>query len=68
MVLLKTKQLRSLDVNELKNKLKELKLELFKERSAVAMRRIGKNTKRIRDLRKNIARILTILREKGINA
>ncbi|MCS7123731.1 MAG: 50S ribosomal protein L29 [Candidatus Aenigmarchaeota archaeon] len=68
MALLKSKQLKNLSVDELKNKLKELRLELFKERSAVEMRRIGKNTKRIRDLRKNIARILTVLREKGIHA
>jgi len=68
MPLLKPKQHRSLSIEELKKKLEELRLEIFKERTAVKMRKVGKNTKRIRDLKKNVARILTILKEKGVNA
>ena len=68
MPLLKPKQLRNLDNEELRKKLNELKLELMKERTAVKAKKIGKNTKRIRDLRKNIARILTILKEREIKS
>jgi len=52
--------------NELKKKLSELRLELSKERGQVAMGGTVKNPGRIRELRKSIARILTILRERKI--
>ena len=64
MPLLKPKDLRKLSVEELKKRLSELRLELMKERGNIRVRRISKQTKKVRNLRKNIARILTILNEK----
>jgi large subunit ribosomal protein L29 len=59
------KELRSLTKEELEKKLREARLELMKERGAVASGRAVKNTSKIRNLRRLIARILTIKREKG---
>ena len=61
---LKAKELRKMDVKALKEKLNELRLELLKERGAIKARKGSKNTKKIRELRRNIARILTVLNEK----
>lgn len=46
---------------ELLKKLAELKMELFKERATLVTKGGSKNTKAIRSLRKNIARILASL-------
>lgn len=48
---------------DLNNKLKELKLELLKEMGKIKMGRPIKNTGRIREIRKAIARILTYKKE-----
>ncbi|HDJ96717.1 MAG TPA: 50S ribosomal protein L29 [Candidatus Aenigmarchaeota archaeon] len=66
MAILKAKKIREMSDNELKKKLSELRLELSKERGQVAMGGTVKNPGRIRELRKSIARILTILRERKI--
>ena len=50
---------------DLNTKLRELKLELMKELANVKMGRPVKNPGRIRSIRKDIARILTILRERS---
>ena len=63
---LKPKELRKLKDEDLYKKLKELKLELMKEMGNIRMKRPSKNTKRAWVLRKGIARILTILRERGV--
>lgn len=51
---------------DLEKKLKEARLELMKERAAVASGRAIKNTSKIRELRKTIARILTIKKERKV--
>ena len=63
---LKPKELRKLKDEDLYKKLKELKLELMKEMGNIRMKRPSKNTKKALILRKGIARILTILRERGV--
>ncbi len=61
---LKTPDLRSMDDNELKGKLSELKAELAKLKGASARGTIGKESGKIRNLRHNIARILTVMNER----
>lgn len=62
---LKIKELRKLSADELNKKLSELRLELSKELGNVRMRRPIKNPGKIRELRRSIARILTIKRERS---
>ncbi len=63
----KAKELRELDDNELETKLVESKDELFKLRFQLAT---GKqdNSSRLGQVRKDIARIATLLREREIEA
>jgi large subunit ribosomal protein L29 len=60
---LKAPELRKMKTEELEAKLSELKAELVKLKSASARGTIGKQSGKIRILRHNIARILTVLRE-----
>jgi large subunit ribosomal protein L29 len=63
MSILKTKQIREMRKSELDEKMKEMKLEMSKE---MASNEIGANIKnpgKIREIRRTIARILTIRRE-----
>jgi len=54
-----------MDKNDLNKRLSELRLDLMKETGNVKRGRAIKNPGRIRVLRKDIARILTIKREKS---
>ena len=63
MAILRMKDVRKLKPEDLNTKLRELKLELLKEMGNVKMRRPIKNTGKIRELRKAIARILTYKKE-----
>ncbi len=58
------KQLRSLAPAELQGKIYELRKELMKERAQVARGAPPKNPGKIRQAKKSIARIFTILTEK----
>lgn len=60
----KLKNLRALNDLELKNKLQELKAELSREKGAVAAGTKPENPGGIREIKKNIARILTIVTER----
>ena len=62
---LKIKELRNLNNDDLEKKLKELKLELLKEMGNKEMGGNVKNPGKIRVIRRDIARIQTIKREKG---
>jgi large subunit ribosomal protein L29 len=66
MAIMKTKQIRETKGEDLAKRLNELKLELSKEMSNVKMGRPIKNAGRIRELRKTIARINTIVHEKKL--
>ena len=61
--MVKLKKLRGMGSEELSKQLGELKLELSKERAAAEVGTV-KNPGRIRSIRKTIARIHTINREK----
>jgi large subunit ribosomal protein L29 len=66
MAIIKVKQIREMKGEDLGKRLSELKLELSKEMSSVKMGRPVKNAGRIRELRKTIARINTIVHEKKL--
>ena len=62
---LKAKELRDLTHEEKLEKLKELKSELMHERGVAAMGGSPPSPGKIRQLRMNIAKILTIMQEEG---
>ena len=59
-----TKDLRKMSADELNAKLKELKEELFNLRFQHAINQLD-NPQRIVEVKKNIARVMTILSEKN---
>lgn len=63
---MKVKDIRELDETELNQKLAGLKSELFNLRFQLATGQL-ENPMRIRDVKKTIARIKTIKREREIN-
>jgi large subunit ribosomal protein L29 len=63
---MKANKVRDLSVNELEQKLVELKGELFNLRFQMATGQL-ENPIRVRDVKKSIARIKTILRERELN-
>lgn len=66
MAILKSKKLREMNTKDLDEKLKELRLELSKEIASSEVGGTVKNPGRIKEIRKTIARILTIRTEKGV--
>jgi large subunit ribosomal protein L29 len=62
---MKASELRVLSKEELLKKLNDLKEELFNLRFQHARGQL-ENTSRIRIVKKDVARIMTVLREKGI--
>lgn len=62
---MKTKELRKTRPEELSKKLSDIRLELAKELGNVKMGRAVKNPGKVRELRRAIARILTVQRERG---
>ena len=63
MALIRTKQIRGMAPSELDSKLAELRLELVKETGNVRMGKPTKNTSKIGELKKAIARINTVKTE-----
>ena len=61
---LKTKDLRNMNNEELNQKLKSLKVSLLRERASVAMGGAPASPGKMRSVRRQIARILTIMEEK----
>ncbi|HJU52060.1 MAG TPA: 50S ribosomal protein L29 [Acidimicrobiia bacterium] len=62
---MKTAELRELDYAELSDKLAEAKAELFNLRFQLATNQL-ENTARLRTVRREIARIATLLREQEL--
>ncbi len=63
---MKANELRDLTVQELNDKLGDLKSELFNLRFQLATGQLD-NPMRIKSVRKDIARVKTILRERELN-
>ncbi|MEM4662579.1 MAG: 50S ribosomal protein L29 [Candidatus Diapherotrites archaeon] len=64
---MKASELRALSNEDLANKLASLKRELSKEKAIVASGTRSEKPSKIRNLRRDIARILTIINERKIN-
>jgi len=64
-MVLKSKEIRAFTPEERSEKLKELKSELMHERGVAAMGGSPPSPGKIRQIRMNIAKILTIMREEG---
>jgi len=63
---MKAKEVRDLTAADLEKRLSELKEELFNLRFQLATGQLD-NPMRIRDVRKDIARVKTIMRERALN-
>ncbi|WP_297519202.1 50S ribosomal protein L29 [Thermococcus sp.] len=61
---MKPSEIREMSIDEIDEKLRELKLELAKEKGVLTMGASTENPMVIRDLRRDIARLLTIKKEK----
>ncbi|MBE6565294.1 MAG: 50S ribosomal protein L29 [Ruminococcaceae bacterium] len=61
---MKANEIRNMSVTELDAKLKELKSELFNLRFQHAINQL-ENPHKIADVKKDIARVMTVLREKN---
>ncbi|RXK18673.1 50S ribosomal protein L29 [Macrococcus sp. DPC7161] len=62
---MKAKEIRDLTTSEIETKVKSLKEELFNLRFQLATGQL-ENTARIREVRKSIARMKTVVREREI--
>ena len=61
----KMKEIENLSVRELRDKLKELRMELLKLNAERFGKKTLSNPGRYREVKKTIARILTLLRRRG---
>ena len=64
MAIIKTKKMREMSEKELNDRLMELRLDLSKERASSEVGGTVKSPGRIREIRRTIARILTVKSEK----
>jgi large subunit ribosomal protein L29 len=62
--ILRSSEIRDLSVDEMMAKIRELRAELARTRATAAAGGSLENPARIRELRRTIARILTIMKEK----
>ncbi len=62
----KTRALRELEPEQLRDRLFELRGELSKLKTTASRGMIQKNSGKIKRARKSIARILTVMRQKGV--
>jgi len=64
MAILRAQEIREMSISEMKEKLMELKRELLKEYTNKATSGSPSNPGRMREIRRTIARIYTIMNEK----
>ena len=64
---MKATDIKELSVEEMNNKLEDLKQELFNLRFQLAVNQL-ENTARLKAVKKDIARIKTVLREQELNS
>jgi len=67
MVIIRSEELRELDAPAMAGKLRDVREELHSELGVIAAGGRPKNPGRIRELKRTIARILTIARQRGID-
>lgn len=64
---MKVKEIRDLTTEELQKKLNDLKVELFNLRFQLAIGQLD-NPMRVRDVKKSLARVKTIIRERALES
>jgi large subunit ribosomal protein L29 len=64
MAILRSEEIRDLSLEEIEEKLKELNDELLREKSMIASGGAPENPGRIKEIKRTIARILTIKTQK----
>ncbi len=64
MTVMKVRDIRKLDMKTLQAKLNEIELELAKEKANIYIGANATSPGKIREMKKTIARILTVIREK----
>lgn len=64
MVILRPKEIRKMTEEELNKKMEELKLDLSKKKAQIIIGGAPENAGKIKEVKKTIARILTIKNEK----
>ncbi len=65
MVILRSKEIRAMEIEEIQKKLDELKAEHAKNISKNAAAGVYDNPGKIKELKRTIARVLTIINEKN---
>lgn len=65
MAILKTEDAREMSENELKEKMNDLRKEIIEEKGQIEIGGFADNPGRIKEMRKTIARIKTILNERS---
>ena len=65
MAILRAKDIRKLNENDMQKRIDELRLELSKERANILIGANVTSPGRLKEIRKTIARIMTIQNEKG---
>ncbi|MGC8478762.1 MAG: 50S ribosomal protein L29 [Candidatus Micrarchaeia archaeon] len=65
-LIIKIKEIRAMQDNVLRAKLNELMLEMFAEKRKIAATGVQSKVVKIREIKKSIARINTVFRERGV--
>ena len=66
LAILHIKEIRKMNEEELNKKLSDLKIELMKVNAQIAQGTVPEKPGRINEIKKTIARILTIKKERGV--
>ncbi len=66
MLIIRIKEIRAMQDNVLAAKRNELMLELFSEKRKIAATGVQSKVVKIREIKKSIARINTVFRERGV--
>lgn len=64
MAILKSEEIRDMKTKEIRNKLEELQTELMKVETTIGSGGVPENPGRVKELKRTIARVKTILKEK----
>lgn len=64
MAILRTDEMRDMDVSELRERMNDMRKELVEERGQIEMGGFAENPGRIKEMRKTVARINTVLNER----
>jgi large subunit ribosomal protein L29 len=66
MAILRMKEIRKMEGKDMDKNLKDMRLELSKERASINIGASAKSPGRVKEIRRTIARILTVKREREI--